>query len=49
LICTEAKSESIALALEMRAEHVLIDERDGWLLARQLGLKPLGVLVLAGE
>jgi predicted nucleic acid-binding protein len=38
------EAEAIALALEMGAEHVLIDERDGRLLARQLGLKPLGVL-----
>jgi len=38
------EAEAIALALEMKADHVLIDERDGRALARQLGLRLTGVL-----
>ena len=38
------EAEAIALALEMKADRVLIDERDGRLRARQLGLHVTGVL-----
>ena len=38
------EAEAIALALEMKADYVLIDERDGRRLARQLGLHLTGVL-----
>ena len=38
------EAEAIALALEMKAARVLIDERDGRLRARQLGLQVTGVL-----
>lgn len=40
----DGEAEAIALALEMNADHVLIDERDGRRLARQLGLRLSGVL-----
>ncbi len=38
------EAEAIALALEMKAEYLLIDEREGRALARQLGLPITGVL-----
>lgn len=38
------EAEAIALALEMKADHLLIDEREGRVLARQLGLTLTGVL-----
>lgn len=38
------ESEAIALALEMKADRLLIDERDGRNLARQLGLSLTGVM-----
>ncbi len=38
------EAEAIALALETKADHLLIDERDGRLMARQLGLSLTGVL-----
>ena len=38
------ESEAIALALEMKADRLLIDERDGRMLARQLELRLTGVL-----
>lgn len=38
------ESEALALALQLKAERVLIDERDGRLAARQLGLPVIGVL-----
>src|SRR5215471_17626345 len=38
------EAEAIALAFEMRADRVLIDERDGRMLARQLSLPVTGVL-----
>jgi predicted nucleic acid-binding protein len=40
----QGEAEAIALALEMNADHVLIDERDGRILARQLALRLTGVL-----
>ena len=38
------EAEAIALALEMKADRVLVDERDGRMLARRLGLHVTGVL-----
>jgi uncharacterized protein len=38
------EAESIALALQRKAELILLDERDGRHRAQRLGLKPLGVL-----
>jgi uncharacterized protein len=38
------EAEAIALALEMNADQLLIDERDGRVAARQLGLSVIGVL-----
>jgi predicted nucleic acid-binding protein len=38
------ESEAIALALELKADRLLIDERDGRNMARQLGLPLTGAL-----
>lgn len=38
------EAEAIALALEMKADRLLIDEREGRSMARQLGLSLTGVL-----
>jgi predicted nucleic acid-binding protein len=38
------EAEAIALAFEMKADRVLIDERDGRMIARQLSLPVTGVL-----
>lgn len=38
------EAEAIALALELGTSRVLIDERDGREVARQMGLEPIGVL-----
>jgi predicted nucleic acid-binding protein len=38
------EAEAIALALQVGAEQILIDERDGRLAAKALGLKTIGVL-----
>ena len=38
------EAEAIALALEMKAERLLVDEKEGRTMARQLGLPPTGVL-----
>lgn len=38
------EAEAIALALELRAEWVLLDERDGRKVAKSLGLQVTGVL-----
>ncbi len=38
------EAQAIALALELRADHLLIDEREGRLSATQLGLDVTGVL-----
>ena len=40
----QGEAEALALALELEAERILIDERDGRLMARQLGLPVIGVL-----
>jgi hypothetical protein len=40
----EGEAEAIALALEMSAERLLIDERDGRVMARQLGLNVISAL-----
>jgi len=38
------EAEAIALGMEMEADRVLIDERDGRLIARQAGLQVTGIL-----
>lgn len=38
------EAQAIALALELKADWLLIDERDGRSIARRLGLKLTGVL-----
>lgn len=38
------ESETIALAVELNAHFVLLDEKDGRLAAIRLGLRPIGVL-----
>ena len=38
------EAESITLALELKADLILMDERDGRHRAIQLGLKPVGVV-----
>jgi predicted nucleic acid-binding protein len=38
------EAEAIALALEMKADWLLIDEREGRAMARQLGMRVTGVL-----
>jgi predicted nucleic acid-binding protein len=40
----QGEAEAIALALEMKADRLLIDEREGRTMARQLGLPLTGVL-----
>jgi len=43
----EGESEAIALAIELGADYLLMDEKKGRLVARQAGLKLIGVLGLA--
>jgi uncharacterized protein len=38
------EAESIVLALELRADFVLLDEKEGRHAAQRMGLKPLGVV-----
>lgn len=38
------ESAALALALEIRADAVLVDERRGYEVARQVGLEAIGVL-----
>lgn len=38
------ETEAISLALELKLPAILIDERDGWLVAEQRGLIPIGTL-----
>lgn len=40
----QGEAEAIALGLEMKAERLLIDEKQGRAMARQLGLQVTGVL-----
>ena len=40
----QGEAEAIALALEMKAERLFIDEKEGRAMARQLGLQVTGVL-----
>ena len=46
----EGESSALALAVELKADAVLIDERRGYRIAQELGLNPtglLGILLLA--
>jgi hypothetical protein len=38
------ESETLALAVELRADVVLLDEKEGRRMARRLGLRPFGVI-----
>ncbi len=38
------EAAAIALALELRVTHILIDEADGRVTAKAMGLRPIGVL-----
>jgi len=38
------ETEAISLAMELKLPAILIDERDGWLVAQQKGLIPIGTL-----
>jgi len=38
------ESEAIVLAMELKADFMLIDERRGWKIANSLGIKTVGVL-----
>ena len=40
------ESAALALAVEIRADAILVDERRGHAVAMQLGLRPLGVLAI---
>src|SRR5437667_4787459 len=40
----QGEAEAIALALEMKADRLVIDEKEGRALARQVGLRMTGVL-----
>jgi hypothetical protein len=40
------EAEAIALALQLHIPSILIDERDGNVVARRLGLQPIGALAL---
>jgi len=40
------EAETLALALELRADLVLLDEQEGRRAANRLGLRPFGVLAL---
>lgn len=44
LLLDPGEAEAIALALELRADLILLDERKASRIARQLGLKTLGLL-----
>jgi uncharacterized protein len=45
------ESEAIALALEIDSENILLDEHEARSIAKQLGLKPIGIigLILRGK
>lgn len=38
------ETEAISLALELNLPGILIDERDGWMVAEQRGIAPIGTL-----
>ena len=45
----EGEAEAIGLAIEIRADTLLMDESDGRAVARSLGLKTLGILAVLLE
>jgi len=45
----DGEAETIVLALEIKADFVLIDERIGYNLAKSLGLNPIGTLAILIE
>ena len=40
----QGEAEAIALSLELKAEYVLMDEREGREIAKAMGLAPIGIL-----
>lgn len=38
------ESEAIALALELKAEYLLINERKGWNIAKSMGVNAIGLI-----
>jgi predicted nucleic acid-binding protein len=40
----DGESEAIALALQLKVETILMDERDGRAIAKSMGLVPIGVI-----
>ncbi|HRJ76011.1 MAG TPA: DUF3368 domain-containing protein, partial [Anaerolineales bacterium] len=38
------EAEAIALALQLKADLILMDERDGRSVAKSMGLNPIGIL-----
>ncbi len=40
----EGEAEAIALAHELKADYLLIDERRGWKLARSMGIDAIGLI-----
>lgn len=40
----EGEAEAIALAHELKADYLLIDERRGWKLAKSMGVQAIGLI-----
>jgi len=40
----DGEAEAIALALQLKIETILMDERDGRSIAKSMGLNPIGVI-----
>ena len=43
-VLDQGESEAITLAIDLKADRILLDERDGRKIAKSLGLKVTGVL-----
>lgn len=43
-VLDQGESEAITLAIDLKADRILLDERDGRKIAKSLGLKVIGVL-----